>query len=102
MLNLSKIIHKSGKRKTAIARATLKDGNGKVRINNVLLDVYGSDLHRLIIKEPLILSEDIADKIDIEVSVTGGGPKSRAEASRLAIGRCLAEYSPKLKNVLLA
>ena len=51
-----KIIHTSGKRKTAIARATLKSGKGRVRINNKPVEFYQPELARLKIKEPLELA----------------------------------------------
>ena len=99
----SKVIHVSGTRKRAIARATLKPGKGKVKINNVLLDVYGTELARSKIMEPLILAGKYASKVDINIKVHGGGFMSQAEAVRLAIGRVLVEYakSDKLKKSFL-
>jgi small subunit ribosomal protein S9 len=96
-----KIIHKAGKRKTAIAKATLKKGMGKVRINHKLLDLYKPEMYRLKIKEPLILAGNVSEEVDIDVNVKGGGIMSQSEAVRLAISRCLVEYSPKLRNVFL-
>ena len=98
-----KIMHTSGKRKRAIARATLKDGKGRVRINKVLLDFYEPKLARLKLREPLILAGDTANKVDIDISVKGGGVNSQAEASRLAIAKALMEYakSDKLKEKFL-
>ena len=52
---MAKIINTSGKRKTAIARATLKPGNGRVRINSVPLEIYGTNLMRMKIAEPRFL-----------------------------------------------
>ncbi|MBN2423248.1 30S ribosomal protein S9 [Candidatus Woesearchaeota archaeon] len=100
-MSKQKIIHKAGKRKTAIAKATLKKGSGKIRINHKLLELHQPEMYRLKIQEPLILADKIADEVDINVIVKGGGAMSQAESARLAIGRCLAEYSPKLKSVLL-
>jgi len=53
--------------------------------------------------EPLILSEDMANNVNIDVTVTGGGISGQADAARLAIARSLAEYSKndKLRNVFL-
>jgi len=96
-----KVIHKSGKRKTAVARATMKPGNGEVRINYRSLDTYSPQLAKLKIMEPLILAGDVAKKFDIHVDVNGGGWQSQAEASRLAIGRCLVEVSKPLKTKFL-
>jgi len=100
---MNKVIHVSGTRKRAVARATLKQGNGKVRINKILLDTYGNEFVRLKIKEPLILADKYSQKIDINVKVEGGGQVSQAEAARLAIGRALVEYAKndKLKETFL-
>ena len=98
-----KKIHASGKRKTAIARATLKQGNGLIRVNNILIDFIEPKISRLKLREPLILAGDVADKVDIDVSVAGGGTTSQAEASRLAIAKALVNFtkSDKLKEVFL-
>ena len=98
-----KNIHASGKRKTAIARATLKQGNGIIRINNIPIDFIGPKTSRLKLLEPLILSGDVANKVDIDVNVSGGGVTAQAEASRLAIAKALVGFakSDKLKDVFL-
>lgn len=88
-----KTIHISGKRKSAVARAVIKTGKGVVRINSRLLNVYEPEFARTKIMEPLIIAEDYAKKIDINVNVFGGGWQSQAEASRLAIARGLVEFS---------
>ena len=88
-----KIIIASGKRKRAIARATIKPGKGKVRINKTNIDFYEPRLYRLKIREPLILAGDIINSVDIDVNVFGGGIASQAEASRLAIARALVQHS---------
>lgn len=98
-----KNIQTSGKRKKAIARATLKQGNGLVRINSIPIDFIEPKISRLKLQEPLILAEDVANKVDIDVKVSGGGMTSQAEASRLAIAKALVEFtkSDKLKEVFL-
>lgn len=98
-----KPIHTSGKRKSAIARATLKQGNGLVRVNNIPLDFMHPKMSRLKLREPLILAGDAASKVDIDVDVAGGGISSQAEASRLAIAKALLSFakSDKLKEVFL-
>ncbi len=90
-----KVVHESGKRKTAIARATVKPGTGIVRINNILIDNYEPDMARNKIREPLILLPSIASKVDISVNSQGGGWMSQADAIRIAISRCLVSYSNK-------
>ena len=96
-----KIIIMAGKRKTAIAKATLKQGTGKIKINNVPIDLYQPSLYRLRIQEPLILSGDIVNKVDISVNVKGGGPMGQADAVRLAIARALSEHEQKLRVIFL-
>ena len=98
-----KNINTSGKRKRAIARATLKQGNGFVRINRVPIDFIEPKMSRLKLREPLILAGDAANKVDIDVHVIGGGITSQAEASRLAIAKALVDFtkSDKLKETFL-
>jgi len=93
----------SGKRKTSIARAIIVKGSGIVRINHINLNVYGNEIARLKIMEPLILSDDLAKSINVKVSVKGGGWQSQAEAARLAIAKAMVEYFKKdsLKNKFL-
>ena len=98
-----KTINTSGKRKSAIARATLRQGNGLVRVNSIPLDFVHPKMSRLKLREPLILAGDAAGKVDIDVDVSGGGVTSQAEASRLAIAKALLNFSKsdKLKEVFL-
>ena len=96
-----KIIHVAGKRKSAIARVTLKDGAGIVRVNSKLLDVYEPKMYRLKIMEPLLLAQDAEKKVNISVDVHGGGQSSQADAIRLGIGKALSQFQPSLKKVFL-
>jgi small subunit ribosomal protein S9 len=96
-----KAIITTGKRKAAVARATLKAGSGKVSINNVSLEAFDPAIARLKLKEPLILAEKEAAKLDISVNVNGGGFMSQTIAARLAIARALVEKHPKLKDSFL-
>ncbi len=98
---MSKKIIASGKRKTAVARAALGSGNGEVLVNGVNLDVLTPEILRMRIQTPLILAEDIAKKVKINVRVNGGGVSSRAEACSLAIARALAKQDKKLEKVFL-
>lgn len=94
----TKIINTSGKRKSAIARATLKPGKGKIRINNSFLDNYPNPILKLRIQEPLILAGDLVKTLDIDIKVAGGGINGQAEAIRLALGRALAQFDKKLEK----
>ena len=95
---MEKTIHAQGKRKRSVARATLRSGKGKVKVNGILLNNYSNQFLRLRISEPLILAKDDAKKVDIDVNVVGGGINGQADASRLAIARALVEFSPKLEK----
>ena len=83
----------SGKRKKSIARAVIKEGTGIIRVNNMLIDHYHPEISRLKLREPLILAGEIANKVDINIRVLGGGISSQADASRLAIAKGLVEFS---------
>jgi small subunit ribosomal protein S9 len=96
-----RIITTHGKRKRAIARATLKPGSGIVKVNDVEIDNYSPNIFQLKIKEPLIIAGDISSQVDISVNVIGGGISSQTSAARLAIGKALVEYSPRLKKIFL-
>ena len=87
-----KVVHTSGKRKTAIARATLRSGKGRVRINSKPVEFYQPELARLKIKEPIELAGKQANRVDINVNVEGGGVMGQAEASRTAIARGIAQW----------
>jgi len=94
----------TAKRKTAVARAYIKEGNGKVTINSIPLQVYEPFLARLRISEPLILAgEDYLSKVNINVKVKGGGYMGKAEAARIAIAKGLVKYfdDDKLKLLYL-
>ncbi|MBD3313222.1 30S ribosomal protein S9 [Candidatus Woesearchaeota archaeon] len=91
----NKTVHTSGKRKRAVARATLEKGKGNVKVNDIALDVYEPKLARLKIMEPLIIAGDLAKEVNIKVTVNGGGMMSGAEAAKLAVARALVEYSGK-------
>lgn len=94
---MKETIQATGKRKSAIARATIREGSGRVHINDRALDVFEPELARLKIKEPLRLVEenygDInLEDIDIKVNVSGGGYMGQADASRTAIAKGLVEW----------
>jgi len=90
---MAKIIHTSGKRKTAIARATFRSGKGRVRVNNKPVEFYQPELARLKIQEPLELAGKHSKRVDINIRVQGGGVMGQAEASRTAIARGIIEWS---------
>ena len=92
-MSSSKVIVATGKRKMSIAKATIKEGTGVIRINKKNLEIIEPDIVREKIREPLLIADDIAKKVNISVNVTGGGMMSQAEATRLAIAKALVEFS---------
>ena len=90
----------TGKRKTAIARVYLKDGAGEITLNEKAMDDYfGNEVLKMIIKQPLSLTETV-DKFDIVVTVDGGGPSGQAGAIRHGISRALQVYNSELRKRL--
>jgi len=96
-----KTIITTGRRKAALARATVRSGHGRIFINGTSLDTYEPELARLKILEPLKLAPELAKRVDVEVNVEGGGVMGQADAARTAIARGLVEWSrdQKLKEV---
>jgi len=101
---MAKIVNTSGKRKTAIARATLRPGNGIVRINSVPLDIYPNEMVRLKIAEPLLLIPNSIEGIDVAIDVHGGGIMGQAEAVRTALARGILKWhnDPQIKDVYIS
>ena len=91
-----------GRRKAAIARVIVKEGNGTITINKRPLEVYfPSSILQFIVKQPLA-TLDVIEKYDIKVNLDGGGYKGQAEALRLAIARALVKINADDKAVLRA
>ncbi|MCJ2669537.1 MAG: 30S ribosomal protein S9 [Thermoplasmata archaeon] len=87
-----KVIQTSGKRKKAIARATIKPGKGLVRVNKRPVQILSPELARQKILEPIVMAGDKIKKLDIEVNVQGGGIMGQADATRTAIARGIVAY----------
>jgi len=84
----------SGKRKTATARATIRGGSGKVRINSVPIEIFEPIIAKMKIMEPLLRAGDeIRRQIDINIKVSSGKFMGQAEASRMAIARGLVRWT---------
>lgn len=94
MAERKKAIQAVGTRKRAIARATIRPGNGSITINNKTLDLVEPRLIRMRLSEPLQLApEDIRSKVDIDVNVHGGGIWGQADAARTALANALVKWS---------
>ncbi|MDI6707518.1 MAG: 30S ribosomal protein S9 [Candidatus Thermoplasmatota archaeon] len=94
----------TGKRKTAIARARVKKGKGRIRINNIPLEIWPGELPRLKMMEPIILAKGKAESLDVDVNVHGGGVMGQAQAARTAIAKGIVEFfnDKELKDLYLA
>ncbi len=87
------VTNTSGKKKTAIARATVTDGEGRVRVNSQPVELVEPELSRLKMLEPFrIAGDDLRDEVDINVQVEGGGTAGQADAVRTAIARGLVQF----------
>lgn len=99
-----KVLVVSGKRKTAIARAVVKPGIGRVRINRTPIEIFEPEIAREKIMEPLIQAgDDVWKQLDIDIKVSGGGYMGQAEASRMAIANALLKWtkSARLRSVFV-
>lgn len=92
-MSREKVLVVSGKRKTSIARAVIKPGKGRVRVNKVPVELIQPTMARDKIMETLLVAGDVWKNLDINVTVKGGGFMSQAEAVRMAIARGLVKWT---------
>ncbi|MFW9962104.1 MAG: 30S ribosomal protein S9 [Candidatus Sifarchaeia archaeon] len=88
-----RVVVSTGKRKTSLAKATIRDGTGRIRINGQPLEIQQPELARMRIMEPLILFGEGWKRYDIRVRSKGGGFMSQADAVRMAIATGLFRMS---------
>jgi len=90
----------TGRRKESVARVHIKPGTGVITINDRDIDKYfGRETAKMILRQPLELVEQ-KDKLDVAVTVDGGGLSGQAGAIRHGISRALCEYNPEFRPVL--
>ncbi|RLI93567.1 MAG: 30S ribosomal protein S9 [Candidatus Altiarchaeales archaeon] len=96
---MADVLHMAGKRKMAIARATISKGNGRVTINSIPLDIYGTRIARMKINESLMIASKYVNlnDINIKVNVKGGGIMGQTDAIISSIARALVEWSKNEK-----
>jgi small subunit ribosomal protein S9 len=100
-----KVVNTSGKRKTAIARATIKFGKdklgGRVRVNSAPIEIMSPEIARKKAMEPLVIAEamDRLDDVVVNVKTHGGGQMGQVDAIRTAIARGLVHYNGGAKGV---
>ena len=89
-----KTIVVSGKRKTAISRAVVRAGIGRVYVNKVPVEIYEPEIAREKMMEPLFQSGDeIWKQLDLDVKTSGGGYMGQAEAARMAIANAILKWT---------
>jgi small subunit ribosomal protein S9 len=90
----------TGRRKTATARVFVKSGSGNITINDRSLENYfGREVARMIVRQPLVLT-GLDQKLDLNITVAGGGSFGQAGAIRHGIARALIEYDESLRSPL--
>ena len=90
----------TGRRKTATARVFLRPGTGSISINNrTLEDFFGRETARMMVRQPLELTEN-TEKFDVYITVSGGGTTGQAGAIRHGITRALMDYDETLRGEL--
>jgi small subunit ribosomal protein S9 len=89
-----KVLVVSGKRKTAVARAVVKPGVGRVRINMIPVEIFEPEIAREKIMEPLLqVGDDVWKQLDMDVKTSGGGYMGQAEAARMAVANALLKWT---------
>lgn len=87
----------TGRRKTSAARVFLSRGEGSIIVNGKPLDEYfGRETSRMVVRQPLEVAE-LRDKLDLKITVVGGGNSGQAGAIRHGIARALVEYDEDLR-----
>ena len=88
----------TGRRKSSAARVYLTTGSGNITVNGRPLDQYfGRETARMVVRQPLQAAA-MLDRVDVKVSVTGGGTTGQAGAIRHGIARALVEYNEELRR----
>jgi small subunit ribosomal protein S9 len=95
---MSDMNYATGRRKSSAARVYLTTGSGNITVNGRPLDQYfGRETARMVVRQPLQTAE-MLDRVDVKVSVTGGGTTGQAGAIRHGIARALVEYNEELRR----
>jgi small subunit ribosomal protein S9 len=90
----------TGRRKTSTARVFLRPGKGKIVINDKPIEKsFPTDMLRLVIRQPLVVTE-LTEQFDVMATSAGGGVSGQAGAIRLGIARALMEYNGDLRTTL--
>ena len=94
------VIHKIGRRKTAVARVYVSDGKGKITVNNKDFKTYFTTATlQYKVNQPLALTDNEGN-FDIKINGFGGGVTGQAEAVRLALSRAMCELNEENRTIL--
>ncbi len=94
------VIHKIGRRKTAVARVYLSEGKGKITVNKRdYADYFPTATLQYKVRQPFTLT-DTDNSFDVQINVFGGGINGQAEAVRLGISRALCEVDGENRGAL--
>jgi small subunit ribosomal protein S9 len=94
------LIQSTGRRKRAVARVRIRNGEGKITCNGRdVVDYFPSDTHRMILSEPLRVTQT-EDMYDVDATLDGGGITGQAGALRHGIARALLELDPEARPLL--
>lgn len=94
------VVNTLGRRKTAIARIYMSEGDGKVIVNKRdYKDYFPTATLQYVVEQPFLLTDTVG-KYDVKVNLAGGGYKGQAEALRLAISRALIKIDPEYRGIL--
>ena len=94
------VIHKIGRRKTAVARVYVSEGKGNITVNKKDVNTYfPTATLQYKVKQPLALTNNDGN-FDITVNVYGGGITGQAEAVRLALSRAMCEVDAENRLIL--
>ena len=99
---MSETNYGTGRRKTAAARVFISSGSGQITVNAQPLDeFFGRQTSRMVVRQPLEVAE-MSDKLDVKVTVSGGGNSGQAGAIRHGIARALVDYDEALRGPMRA
>ena len=97
---MSDVINCTGRRKTSVARVFLSPGKGNITINDRTLEnFFGRETARMVVRQPLETAE-MLDKVDLRITVSGGGISGQAGAIRHGIARALVRYNENLRPAM--
>jgi len=94
IMTSKKVLVVRGKRKTAVARAIVNPGAGRIRVNRIPVEIYEPEIAREKIMEPLLQAgEAVWKQLDMDIKTSGGGFMGQAEAARVTVANALLKWT---------